>query len=145
MATGLIASITPDLDLFWFYLVNERQTNHHDFLFHWPVFWTGLALLAWLICKLLHWRGAGIFILVALSNLLLHMVLDSVAAEIYWLRPLAALQVNLVEVPARYDWWVWNFVLHWTFLLELSITICALVVFWRNLRVGRGFAAEARN
>lgn len=137
MAVGLIASITPDLDLFWFYLVNERKTNHHDFVFHWPVFWIGLALLSWFVFRLLKLRGAGVFIGVALANLMLHMILDSVAAEIYWLSPLADFQVNLVEVPARYDWWVWNFVLHWTFLVELSITLAALITFWRNLRSRR--------
>ena len=27
--TGLVASVLPDTDLLWFYLVDNRQTAHH--------------------------------------------------------------------------------------------------------------------
>jgi inner membrane protein len=72
------------------------------------------------------------FIGIALACLLLHMVLDSIAAEILWLKPFSDFEVNLVEVPARYDWWVWSFVLHWTFLLELAIVLAAGITLWRD-------------
>ncbi|MEF2074330.1 metal-dependent hydrolase [Consotaella aegiceratis] len=134
MAVGLVAAVLPDLDLSWFYLVNERRTAHHAFVFHWPLFWVALALVSWLIPKAMRWRGSGLFIAVALANLLLHMVLDSVAAEIAWRQPFSDRELNLVEVPARYDWWAWNFVLHWTFALELAITGWAAITVWCNHR-----------
>ena len=31
----------------------------------------------------------------------------------------------LKEVPAVHDFWVWNFVLHWTFLFEVGVVIQA--------------------
>lgn len=136
IATGMIASVFPDTDLFWFYLVDNRQTAHHAYIFHWPLFWLMLALLAWLIARTTRCRAAEPFIIVALGCTLLHMILDSVAAEILWLKPFSDFELNLVHVKAQYDWWVWNFVLHWTFVIEIAITIIAVVVFWRDWRKG---------
>ena len=105
-----------------------------DYIFHWPLFWGLIAALSWALARALGWRGAGPFILVALANLTLHLALDSIAAGVGWLQPFSALEVNLVEVPARYDWWVWNFVLHWTFGLELAIAVAAGLTLRHDLR-----------
>ncbi|MBI1650545.1 metal-dependent hydrolase [Hyphomicrobium sulfonivorans] len=145
MAVGLFASGLPDFDLLWFYFVDGRNTPHHAFVFHWPLFWIGLAATAWILARLLHWRSAEPYIFVALACLLLHMVLDSVAAEIHWLKPFSDFQLNLVKVPAGYSWWVWNFILHWTFIVELAITFAAAWMLWRNLtRQDIAAAAPAR-
>jgi len=133
--TGLCASILPDLDLFWFYLVDGRQTVHHTYLFHMPLFWISLAAMAFAIARLTDWKAVEPFMWVALLCLLLHMALDSVAAEIAWLRPFTPYEVNLVHVSAKYDWWVWNFVLHWTFLLETVIIAAAGLAFWRDRKM----------
>jgi inner membrane protein len=128
--TGIVASVLPDTDLLWFYLVDNRQTVHHSYVFHWPLFWVACAACAWAVARVMHWTRLYPFIGVALAGLLLHMVLDSIAAEIGWLKPFAPYEVNLVKVSARYDWWVWSFVLHWTFLLELAIVLAAGVTLW---------------
>jgi hypothetical protein len=49
------------------------------------------------------------------------MVLDSYAAPIYWLYPFSDRALELVHVSNHYDFWVWNFVLHWSFLAELFL------------------------
>ncbi|MFC3630789.1 metal-dependent hydrolase [Paracoccus angustae] len=134
MVTGLVASVLPDLDLIWFYLVNGRQNPHHEFVFHWPLFWVAVALILWIASMGLGLRGAMPFLGIALVSLLLHMVPDSVAAEIAWLMPFSDAEVNLVVVPARHDWWVHSFVLHWTFLLELTICGWAALVLAGNRR-----------
>lgn len=128
-ATGLVASVLPDVDLLWFYLVGNRQAVHHAYLTHLPLFWIALGALAWMLARALCLPRAGLMIGVALANLLLHMVLDSIAAGIWWLWPLSDVEVNLVNVPARHDWWVWSFVLHWTFALEVMI-VAAAAVLW---------------
>ncbi len=135
--TGLGASILPDADLFWFYLIDNRQNVHHSYLFHTPFFWIFLGASAFVIARLKQWRRAEPFIGVALLCVLLHMALDSVAAEIAWLRPFAESEVNLVAIPARYDWWVWSFVLHWTFLLEVGIVAAAAITLRRDLSARR--------
>ena len=128
MWVGLLASIFPDFDLLYFYLIDNRQTEHHRYFVHMPITWLILAGLAWLLLFLTKKTRYSIYIVVALANLLLHLCLDSVAANIYWLYPLSETPVNLVEVPARYDGWVWNFFLHWTFALEMLIVIAAIYV-----------------
>ena len=134
MAAGLAASVLPDLDLIWFYLVDNRQSVHHAYLFHWPLFWIALAGLTLGAARLARIRGAGPYVGVALAALLLHMVLDSIAAGIAWLAPFSDFEINLIEVPARHGWWVWNFVLHWTFGLELAILAAAGAALWRDTR-----------
>lgn len=128
-ATGLFFAIAPDLDLFYFYLFSARKMPHHAYVTHWPLLWIALATVVYIISLLLHkcsWRP---FIAVGLATALLHLVLDSIAAEIYWLAPFSYKYVNLVEVPARYSWWVYSFILHWTFGLELLICIAAVILF----------------
>jgi inner membrane protein len=132
MATGLVASVLPDLDLLWFYLVDARARPHHEYLFHAPLFWVVLALLAWGAARLLHWRDVPLLVGVALANLLLHMLLDTVAGGIRWLWPFSDASLVLAHVPAGRSWWVWNFVLHWTFLLEVLICAAAFVVLVRR-------------
>ncbi|MBL4811255.1 MAG: metal-dependent hydrolase [Rhodobacteraceae bacterium] len=134
IAVGLFAAILPDLDLIWFYLVDDQQTNHHAYFFHWPLFWLGLALCAWLLAGAMQFNKAKPFIQIATASLLLHMALDSIAAEIGWLRPFFSAELHLVHIPSSYDWWVWNFIWHWTFALELIITLAAAFVFWRRSR-----------
>lgn len=130
MAAGLLASTLPDFDLAWFYLVDGRQTAHHQYFTHTPIFWTAACLGAWVLAKGLRTAGAGLLACVVLANLLLHMFLDSIAAEIRWLWPMSSVELNLVEVPARYGWWVWNFLLHWTMLLEVAVIVAAAFVWW---------------
>ena len=61
-------------------------------------------------------------------NALLHLVLDSIVGCIYWLAPFPYECVQLVSVPSGHDWWVWNFVFHWTFIFELLILVVFGVV-----------------
>ncbi|WP_435169448.1 metal-dependent hydrolase [Falsirhodobacter sp. 1013] len=134
MGVGLVAAVLPDTDLLWFYLVNDRQNLHHDFLFHWPLFWVAVAALFWILGRLAGWRDGGVVAGVALASLLLHMVLDSVVAEIAWLAPFSDRTFGLMEVPDRHAWWVWNFILHGSFGLELAIVALALWTLRRNRR-----------
>lgn len=132
IAVGLIASILPDTDLLWFYLVDNRQTAHHEYVFHWPLFWISIAFVVWAISWITDQRWIRPYILMALIGSLLHMMLDSFAAEIYWLRPFSEFHLNAVKVPARFEWWVWNFILHWTFAVELAICATAILVYRRR-------------
>lgn len=133
-ATGLFFAIAPDLDLVYFYLFSARKIPHHAYISHWPILWLALAGAVFILSLLLHKRSWRPFIAIGLANVLLHLVLDSIAAEIYWLAPFSGMYVNLVEVPARYAWWVYSFILHWTFGIELLICLAAVVLFISSRR-----------
>lgn len=125
MVLGLLGSIFPDIDLFYFYLADGRQTLHHDYWTHIPAFWLCAALAAAALMMLarvtLPWRESLVF----LAGVLLHLQLDSIAGGVAWAWPVSQHRFVLVEVPARFDWWVWNFVLHWSFLAEIAICVWA--------------------
>ncbi|MCK4868404.1 MAG: metal-dependent hydrolase [Alphaproteobacteria bacterium] len=121
MAVGLAASVFPDIDLVYFYLADGRQTLHHDYWTHLPAFWPAAMLVAaglmWLARARIPWREFLAF----LAGVCLHLVLDTATGGIAWGWPVSLHRFLLVEIPARFDWWVWSFVLHWTFLAELAI------------------------
>lgn len=127
-ATGLFFAVAPDFDLFYFYLFSARKIPHHAYVTHWPLLWIALAAAVFIVSLPLHKRSWRPFIVVGLATVLLHLALDSIAAEIYWLAPFSDKYVNLVEVPANYSWWVYSFILHWTFALELIICIAAIAL-----------------
>ncbi len=114
---GLAGSLFPDVDLFWFYLVDGRRTLHHEYWTHLPAVWLCLAPLVLLGPALrLFWL-----------NVVGHLVLDTMAGGILWAWPFDRGAVTLVSVPARFEFWVWNFVLHWSFLVELAILAAAVI------------------
>lgn len=133
LALGMAASVLPDLDLLWFYFVDHRRHVHHAYLPHLPLPWMALfaaaALLMWMARAS---RTAWLAMLVLAANIMLHLVLDTTAGGIRWLWPFSNAEFAMSHVQARHQAWYLNFVLHWTFALEVAILSAALWVAWRN-------------
>ncbi len=127
LLAGLIASVLPDLDLFYFYLIDQRQHPHHSYWSHIPIYWAGLFLLCMAVALLARSRFGLHLTMLIFVNLLLHLLLDSWVGAIHWFYPVAADARGLIRVPARYDWWVLSFMLHWSFGAELLICLLALI------------------
>ena len=135
---GLLGSVLPDLDLVYFYVIDRQQHLHHGYWTHLPVFWLGALSASLAVSGLLRSRVLAVASIALISNVLLHLLLDTVVGKIRWLYPWTATDFVLFEVAARYDWWVWNFVLHWSFLLELALlawAAAALVAARKRVRV----------
>jgi hypothetical protein len=60
------------------------------------------------------------------------MTLDSIASGIKWLYPFNQTYFSIWRIPSIYQWWVANYLFHWTFILELLITTTAAMVFIRD-------------
>jgi inner membrane protein len=133
LALGMAASVLPDLDLLWFYFVDHRRQVHHAYLPHLPLAWIALfgatALVMWMSRAS---RTAWLAMLVLTANIMLHLVLDTIAGGIRWLWPLSNVEFAMSHVEARHQAWYLNFVLHWTFALELAILAAALWIMWRQ-------------
>ncbi len=125
LGTGLVCSVLPDFDLAYFYLIDQRRAPHHDYWVHTPAFWLVLAAAIALLLIATGRRNQLVLVGVGLISVLLHLVLDSIAADIRWFFPFVDLRVNLVHVQAVYRPWYLNFLLHWTFALELLIWLVA--------------------
>ena len=128
---GILAgSVAPDLDMLWFLLVDHGSTHHHDYLTHRPVLWAALGAAGLLIRTPLLWAIA--------AGALIHLALDSIAGQIAWAWPISDASLTLVHVPATQSHWVLSFLLHWTFGIELLVTIFAGILALRaNLPRGR--------
>lgn len=128
MALGLLASVLPDFDLAWFYLVDDQRHVHHAYLTHKPGAWLIALAAAALVMRMRRAsRTAWLALAVFGVNVMLHLVLDTTAGGIRWLWPASEAELALSHPAARYEPWYLNFVLHWTFALEVAITAAAVV------------------
>ena len=128
---GAIGAIAPDFDLAYFYLVDGRQHNHHSYVTHYPVIWIAAMLVCacwWRADRARPWAAlAGVFALGGIT----HMVLDSIVGDIAWLAPFSHEYFSLSHVEAIFEPWWLNFILHWSFALELLLVALAVYV-WRR-------------
>jgi inner membrane protein len=131
---GLLAGMLPDLDLLYFFLVDERQHLHHTYWTHLPFAWLVAGGMLAALLSALPSRGLRSAASIFFSNILLHLLLDSLSGGIAWLYPASDNLWRLVEVPARPGFWVWSFVLHWTFLPELLLLALAGWALWSERR-----------
>jgi hypothetical protein len=133
IAAALIGSVAPDFDMAYFY-ASGGKIHHHAYITHWPLFWLVSAILILPLLKWLRpaWLPAGC---VFFAAAILHMVMDTVAAPLYWLAPFSFHEFELVRVTATHANWIISFLLHWTFLLEISICLSALALFLMRRRI----------
>ena len=87
LMTGIISSILPDFDMFYFYLIDNRQHLHHGYWTHLPVFWACLFGMWFLLSRIIDRIPFGIFGTVISVNIFSHLILDTVAGDIRWLYP----------------------------------------------------------
>jgi inner membrane protein len=128
MAAALAGSVLPDLDLIWFYLIDDRAFHHHRYWVHIPAFWAMVAGVALPLVRLL---APGMLrpALALIAVILVHIVLDSIGGGILWFWPFDGTMSVLVEAPATQSHWVLSFLVHWTFALEAAIMLTAAALF----------------
>ena len=137
VCAGLLGSVFPDLDLFYFYWIDHRQHHHHTYWTHYPIVWLSLALASavWVRAR----KGslpAALSLIFALNGCA-HMVLDSIVGHIWWLAPFVDQSFSAFTIARTHEPWWLNFVLHWSFVLETVLLTAAVVVYVRGRqRVG---------
>jgi len=132
---GLMGSIFPDIDLIYFYLIDARQNNHHSYISHIPFYYLTLYLFVSVLFLITGNKRNLMISSVFMLGVLLHLILDTVAGGIIWYYPIYEQYVTLSVVKEKYNWWVLNFILHWSFVLELVIIIFSLFVYRRSRKV----------
>lgn len=132
IVAGIAGALAPDLDMFYFYLVDGRQHHHHTYWSHYPIVW-GSLLVATLLWFLLarQSKAAGLSLIICLNGFL-HLVLDSLVGDIWWFAPYVDKPYSFFTVsPGFKPWWL-NFILHWSFLAEVIIVTTAILVFKKS-------------
>lgn len=130
----LVGSVFPDFDMLWFWFFDHQRTQHHLYWTHVPAFWLTVCaglLLAWVAKKELRPPVAVWFFLL---GVFLHLLLDSIVSDIYWLAPYAWQPFSLFAVHPHYSPWYLNFIFHWVFGVELLISTAAGALAWRDFR-----------
>lgn len=124
-AAAFIGAVLPDIDLIWFYLIDNRAIHHHRYWVHAPGFWALIALPALpLIARFARPYLPAAFAFFA--GLFVHLCLDTIAGDIMWHWPFSDAFTHLITVTPRYENWILNFILHPVFILELLIWAAAL-------------------
>lgn len=130
MLAEMAGGVFTDIDLVYATFADGPRIHHHLYWTHLPVIWLCFALPFYPITLLAgervarHRRLAGVFLL----GVGTHLILDSVAGDIWWLWPWVDEPFSLVHIPAAHSPWWLNYLLHWTFGLELAIV--TLVLAW---------------
>ena len=132
MCIGLLGSIFPDLDMFYFYLIDNRQHGHHSYWTHIPFYWKAILLNTHVLAALFRSRALANIASVFIAGTLTHLLLDTFAGGgIKWLHPFNNEYLHLFSIPSQHNYWIWNYVLHWTMLVEFCIISMAVITYWR--------------
>lgn len=131
LLSGVIGALAPDFDMLYFHLVDQRQHHHHTYVTHFPIVWFAILAcsLTWLIFAKTRSRAA-LAVIFAINGLA-HMVFDTLVGDIWWLAPFADRPFVFFTVPALYKPWWLNFLLHWSFGVEVVMILWA-VYLWRR-------------
>lgn len=127
---GLVGGVLPDIDMLWFYLVDDRAHHHHQYLTHRPIIWAMVAGFGVLLQRIL--PKLGLIVAMVGFGALVHMCLDSIAGAVSWGWPIVDTPVTLVRVEATHDHWIKSFLSHWTFKVEIGVCLLALIIWWRS-------------
>ena len=138
---GIVAGVVSDLDILPFMVrfglsaFGDRFGEHRATFLHTPVcaLMLGLAPLLFRIRPRRPWMIAGAV------GVLTHLLLDSltIGLGVMWLYPFSHDFYGLNIATRRYrqvwgDEWLFHYVQHPLFLIELAIIIAALVVSWKR-------------
>jgi inner membrane protein len=137
MLAALAGALAPDLDLLYFFLVDHGRSHHHLYWPHYPLLWLalGASTLAWYGTAKHKLAPASAFVFSVAA--LIHAALDTVVGDIHWLAPFVYQPYSLFTVPARYQPWWLNFLLHWSMAFELMVVALAASLYWRRRRRAR--------
>lgn len=135
---GLLGSVLPDIDMLYFYCFDNQRHHHHEYWSHIPYYWFLILLFVFPISCFVN-RAVVRGLIVMFANIFLHLFLDTMwSGGIQWLYPFSDKMVSFLEVPTRWsakeiyygvEGWVWNFLLHPSFLVELTLFILACIFY----------------
>ena len=125
---GILGAVFPDFDMFYFYLIDNRQHHHHTYWPHYPMLWLVLLAIASLWFRFSKERINALLLLIFSIGGFVHMLLDAIVGDVWWFAPLVDKSFVLFAVPAIYETWWLNFIFHWSFVLEIAIFIWFIVL-----------------
>ncbi|MGL4666876.1 MAG: metal-dependent hydrolase [Saezia sp.] len=133
---GLLGSVAPDLDMFYFYLIDARQNNHHSYWSHYPILWFPALFMSYVSYRRSssqRFKNFMVYATLFSFTGCMHLILDSVVGGIWWLAPFIDRPYSLFPIYPKFKIWWLNFIISWVFLIEILITSYAIFL-WRKSR-----------
>ena len=131
--TMMVGAIFPDIDLFYFFFIDHQQVHHHKYFLHWPIVWISLFLCSAIVWKLTAYQSQKLLLsMLFFAAAILHVILDSLVGDIWWFAPFIDQAYALFKVEAHYQPWWLNFLLHWSFWVEVVICMIAGMVYFKT-------------
>lgn len=127
----MVGALAPDIDLLYFYLFDQRQHHHHTYFTHYPIVWAGLLAIAFVWFRLAPKKSTAVLAVAFCLNGFVHLLLDSIVGDVWWLMPFIDRPFSLFHIEGRYHPWWLNFILNWSFVLEILL-VTAAVWRWRK-------------
>lgn len=129
----MIGAVFPDIDLFYFYLFDNRSVHHHKYFLHWFSFWIPIFLISYFCFKRSVYASQFALMTMLFSGAaLLHICLDTFVGDVWLFAPFIDRAYVFFEVTSRYQPWWLNFILHWSFVVELLICFIAMWMYWKD-------------
>lgn len=129
----MMGAVFPDIDLFYFYLFDNRSVHHHKYFLHWFSFWIPIFLISYFCFKRSVYASQFALMTMLFSGAaLLHICLDTFVGDVWLFAPFIDRAYVFFEVTSRYQPWWLNFILHWSFVVELLICLIAIWMYWKD-------------
>lgn len=128
MVAALIGATFPDLDLIWFYLIDDRAFHHHHYWVHAPGFAIACSALLLLVTRM---HPVAVAFAAGWS---LHILLDAPVGGLMWLWPFDDTLFTPIYVPPTRSHWVLSILTHWSVLMELAVWGAAVTLHARRGR-----------
>ncbi|WP_090622810.1 metal-dependent hydrolase [Azotobacter beijerinckii] len=129
---AIIGGVAPDFDMFYFYLIDNRQTHHHMYWPHYPAVWLAFLVVSGSWFYFARQKSNAALACIFSVSGFIHILLDTIVGDIFWLAPFGFQPFSLFTAPSLYKPWWLNFLLHWSFLLELFVVFWAILIFRRK-------------
>ena len=131
---GLLGAVAPDFDMFYKYLAEDSQYDHHKYVTHFPIVWLGLLLISvvWLRLSNIHDKNPA-YTFIFCFNGFIHMILDTFTGTVFWLAPYqnnTAYSFLLSDVT--YSSPGMDYFANWFFVLELFIIWWAVYLHFKK-------------
>ncbi|MBA4800874.1 MAG: metal-dependent hydrolase [Euryhalocaulis sp.] len=140
----MLGGVTPDFDVPYFALFGPPVATHHYYSpLHWPLTWLALGVALLVLAKRAG-PAAQLTLRALLAGIALHLCLDTVTWNIYWAAPFDFTPLKLTDPTQLARAWPWNFLTHWTMLLEAGICAAAAWMF-ASERKGSAGSVSARS
>lgn len=129
----MIGAVFPDIDLIYFYLFDNRSVHHHKYFLHWFSFWIPIFLMSYFYFKRsIYSHKFALMAMLFSGAALLHIGLDTFVGDVWLFAPFIDQPYVFFEVTSRYQPWWLNFILHWSFLVELILCLIALWIYCKD-------------